>query len=233
MSSKQPGPALIQVPDRFSIVEPGVFRSASPTASQIPFLAQLQLRTIVSLTPEHSNRAFLTFVKANQIDFLHLGLTLWAPRKDWKPIRDEVVKKTLEMMLDTRYHPMLVVDPLGIHQTGCVVGALRMLQGWNFASTLVEYRTHSGPSKHRYSDEQFIELFDPDLVNLPPVQYRPGWFCMPDDEDEADEGVEDEQTAERETDGVVPGEGEATEAITGMRAKGDERNGTASLAGVG
>jgi hypothetical protein len=27
---------------------------------------------------------------------------------------------------------------LGIHQTGCVVGALRVLQDWNFASILVE-----------------------------------------------------------------------------------------------
>jgi hypothetical protein len=27
---------------------------------------------------------------------------------------------------------------LGIHQTGCVVGALRVLQSWNFASILVE-----------------------------------------------------------------------------------------------
>lgn len=32
---------------------------------------------------------------------------------------------------------------LGIHQTGCVVGALRILQSWNFASILVEVRNSS------------------------------------------------------------------------------------------
>jgi tyrosine-protein phosphatase SIW14 len=72
---------------------------------------------------------------------------------DWKPIRDEIVKSALEIIMDTRNHPVLLIDPyalfiqvqcnkadgrLGIHQTGCVVGALRVLQDWNFASILIE-----------------------------------------------------------------------------------------------
>ena len=105
-----------------------------------------------------------------------------------------------------------MLGSLGIHQTGCVVGALRTLQGWNFASIMVEvrpsvwlrtgyadtlrqYRSHSGPTKHRYSDEQYIEvslttsfysacdcpetlrqLFDPDLINVPPSDRLPSWF---------------------------------------------------------
>lgn len=35
MASKQPSNTLIQVPARFSIVEPGVYRSATPTAAQV------------------------------------------------------------------------------------------------------------------------------------------------------------------------------------------------------
>ena len=42
---------------------------------------------------------------------MHLGVKLWAPLTDWKPIRDEVVKTTLEMVLDTTYHPLLLIDP--------------------------------------------------------------------------------------------------------------------------
>ncbi len=71
-----------------------------------------------------------------------------------------------------------------------MVGALRMMQGWNFASILVEvglpttttttmmmmmmsgveadgtrkYRAHSGPTKHRYSDEQYIEARSPPSI---------------------------------------------------------------------
>jgi len=32
------------------------------------------------------------------------------------------------------------------------------MQGWNFASALSEYRSHSGPTKHRYADETYIEV---------------------------------------------------------------------------
>ncbi|KAK1925796.1 protein-tyrosine phosphatase [Papiliotrema laurentii] len=183
MSGKNAGPALIQVPHLFSTVEPGVYRCASPTASQVPFLAQLNLRTIISLTPEHPIKPLLTFARSFNIEFIHLGVTGWRPITDWKPVREETVKAALEILLDIRNHPVLLIDPLGIHQTGCVVGALRTLQGWNFASTLIEYRAHSGPTKHRYSDEQYIEMFDPDLINLPAREHLPLWFVVEDEED--------------------------------------------------
>jgi hypothetical protein len=30
---------------------------------------------------------------------------------DWKPIQDEIVKATLELLLDKRVHPLLIIDP--------------------------------------------------------------------------------------------------------------------------
>lgn len=42
---------------------------------------------------------------------LHLGVTLWRPMTDWKPIPDETVKTSLELMLDVRNHPILLIDP--------------------------------------------------------------------------------------------------------------------------
>ncbi|WVQ72799.1 hypothetical protein IAR50_002359 [Cryptococcus sp. DSM 104548] len=182
MSKPQPQP-LIQLPSLFSTVEPGVFRSASPNPAQVPFLASLGLKTVVSLTPEHPIKPLLQFMRNNEVAFVHLGLTQWRrPGTDWKPVRYETIKTALESyVLDIRAHPVLIIDPLGVHQTGCLVGSLRMMQGWNFASALVEYRAHAG-SKHRYVDEQYIELFDPDLINLPQPQYRPHWWSSPYDQ---------------------------------------------------
>ncbi|WWC88495.1 uncharacterized protein L201_003406 [Kwoniella dendrophila CBS 6074] len=216
MSKQPPGPALIQVPNLFSIVEPGVYRCATPTAAQIPFLASLNLKTIVSLTPEHPIKPLLTFIRTSGIDFIHLGLNFWRPPgTDWKPVRDEVIKAALEKyVLDIRAHPVLLIDPIGVHQTGCVVGALRMMQGWNFASTLIEYRSHA-QSKHRYADEQYIELFDPDLINLPPPHYIPSWWLpyspKHDDDDSSEEEQEEAKTVYREVNGIVPGQEGAKE----------------------
>ena len=54
-----------------------------------------------------------------------------------------------------------------------MIGCLRKLQGWNLTSTLEEYRRHVGP-KIRVLNEQFIELFDTDLVMVPPG--APRWL---------------------------------------------------------
>ena len=212
MGSKT-GPPLIQVPNLFSIVEAGVYRCASPTAaqvkppkvplvahSQIPFLATLNLRTIVSLTPEHPIAPLLTSVRANGIEFVSSRVIRRADARfisgrrsgdrpiigsrctmssskqpwRWRSIRDT----TRSFSLTRELTGSTITDPgsstsLGIHQTGVVVGCLRIMQGWNFASILVEvgqryppaadfqYRAHSGPTKHRISDEQYIEASSP------------------------------------------------------------------------
>lgn len=46
------------------------------------------------------------------------------------------------------------------------MGCLRKLQRWNLASIFSEYRRFAG-FKVRAMNEQFIELFDTDLVTVP------------------------------------------------------------------
>lgn len=46
------------------------------------------------------------------------------------------------------------------------MGCLRKLQHWNLSSIFEEYRRYAG-SKVRLLNEQFIELFDTDLVSIP------------------------------------------------------------------
>ncbi|KAK4683556.1 hypothetical protein P7C73_g6690, partial [Tremellales sp. Uapishka_1] len=209
-ASKQPSPSLIQVPSLFSIIEPGVYRSASPTGSQISFLSTLSLKTILSLTPEHPIKPLIAFTRGTHIDFIHIGTILWRPLTDWKPIRDEVVKTALEMMLDKRNHPLLILDPdpSQWHRRGmsaqdarvelCVhVGgserSLGQRRGALHADGVEQYRSHSGPLKHRYSDEQYIEMFDPELINLPRKEYLPEWWIDPQAAEDEEEEEEDEK----------------------------------------
>ena len=66
-----------------------------------------------------------------------------------------------------------LADPVRRTIAGTMIGCLRKLQGWNLTSTLEEYRRHAGP-KIRVLNEQFIELFDTDLVMVPPG--APRWL---------------------------------------------------------
>lgn len=63
-----------------------------------------------------------------------------------------------------------------MHQTGTVLGCLRRLQGWSLSAIIDEYRHHAGRVKTRFWNEQYIELFDTDLVAIP-TKPAP-WFAV-------------------------------------------------------
>ena len=60
------------------------------------------------------------------------------------------------------------------HRTGCVVGCLRKIQHWSATSVFQDYRSFAG-AKARVLDMQFIELFDPDLVEYD-EEHKPDWL---------------------------------------------------------
>ncbi|KAG0233425.1 hypothetical protein BGW41_001483 [Actinomortierella wolfii] len=113
----------------------------------------------------------------------------------WKPLSEELIKDGLELILDAKNYPIIVMDTSGIHEIGTFMGCLRRLQHWNFSSIIVEYRAYAG-NKARYVNEQFIELFDVDWITLP--KDLPEWWT----EQEAmwrEEEEEKEREMERKT----------------------------------
>eukprot|EP00796_Vickermania_ingenoplastis_P003782 gene3782-2673_t len=93
-------------------------------------------------------------------------------------LSEPVVVRLLEILLDSSHYPLLITCPKGRYRTGIVCGCLRKIQRWNLVSILEEYRRYAG-DKSRAENEEFIELFDTDLVNTrgsggrtPTILYR-------------------------------------------------------------
>ncbi|KAI9202869.1 protein-tyrosine phosphatase [Polychytrium aggregatum] len=158
-------------PLNFGMVEEDLYRSGQPNELNFPFVERLGLKTVVFLAPEEPNQRFLNFIDDQEIQFHHLGAS--ASANAWDPISEEVVLEALEFILDPKNYPLIVVCNLGRHRTGTVVGCLRKLQRWNLTSIFEEYRRYAGP-KVRVLNEQFIELFDTDLVRVPVT--HPKWL---------------------------------------------------------
>ena len=97
------------------------------------------------------------------IQFFHLGVTSQA--NAWDPVSEETVLEALELILNPLNLPIILMCHLGRHRTGTIVGCLRKLQRWSLTSIFEEYRRYAG-SKVRLLNEQFIELFDTDLVRI-------------------------------------------------------------------
>ena len=171
-------------PDKFGAIEPNVYRSAFPTPESFGHLKLLGLRTVVNLSQEALTRASTSFFQENHVLLIDVGLHVWTD-PDCEPISHELIKEAMRYVLDATHHPLLVMSSSGTHQVGVLVGCLRRLQQWNLASALDEYRSYASPSPRLFC-EQFIELWDIDLLTLPPT--LPSWFerqqAMLDDDSE-------------------------------------------------
>ena len=153
-------------PSNFSMVHRGVYRSGYPTKKNFSFLRRLGIRTVVYLCPEpypKANRAFLESIGGQLMQF---GLA--GNKEPYVDIPDEslVVTSALKIVVDPANQPVLIHCNKGKHRTGCVVGCFRRTQGWALTSILEEYRRYSAP-KNRFMDEQFIELWNPRMMELP------------------------------------------------------------------
>ncbi|GAA5959382.1 hypothetical protein JCM8115_000094 [Rhodotorula mucilaginosa] len=152
-------------PPQFGLVCEGLVRSGQPTEVNFPFLAKLSLKTVVWLAPEVPSDPFLDFLKENNIAWHHVGADEFLATYD--PLSEEAVLEALELILDPANVPCAVMCNQGRHRTGVVVGVLRKLQRWNLVSILEEYRRYAGP-KVRVNNEQFIELFQVEVIRVPP-----------------------------------------------------------------
>ncbi|KAJ1969298.1 tyrosine-protein phosphatase required for protection against superoxide stress (By similarity) [Dimargaris xerosporica] len=158
-------------PINFGYVEETLYRSGQPNELNYPFLERLGLKHIIWLAPEEPSQSFLNFTDDQEIEVHHLGV--FDAANAWEPVTEDIVLQALELILEPANHPMAIMCNLGRHRTGTVVGCLRKLQRWNLAATFEEYRRYAG-QKVRLLNEQFIELFDTDLVRVPVS--KPQWL---------------------------------------------------------
>ena len=122
-------------------------------------------RTLTSLVPngrstlvvkEEGDRDLSSFVTANGIN--HVVVPMKGTKKEAIP--HATMKGILTHVLDRRNYPLMLHCSHGKHRTGCVVGVMRKLAGWNLGRTVDEYRSYAEP-KIRDVDVEYISAFEP------------------------------------------------------------------------
>jgi len=163
-------------PVNFGMVEEDLYRSGEPNVLNFPFLEKLQIKQVIYLASEGPSKHFLNFLDDQKIVLHHVGIDAKYPTQQDGWISEDMVISALKLILDPKNYPLVVMCNLGKHRTGTVIGCLRKLQKWNLASIFGEYRRFAGNKVHLLN-EQFIELFDTDLLALPAD--HPSWACYP------------------------------------------------------
>ena len=169
---------LVLAPENFSMVEPGVYRSAFPRNKNQAFLTRLGIKTIIPLVPEEYPTAMLEFCHRNDISVLKVGVD--GNKWPFKEIDMEIFIHALAIIMcqednststsdnsdsssallpNYKYRPCLIHCNKGKHRTGSLVGCLRKLRHWGLSPIVSEYHSYAAP-KPRLEDQRFIESFN-------------------------------------------------------------------------
>ena len=179
--SQPPTPDNTGAPANFQVIAPRLYRSSYPHHVHFERLADLELKTIVTLVPEDLPFEYANFISSNGITHHHIPILA---NKNPDVFTDEkTVNQVLGVMLDPSNYPMLIHCNKGKHRTGCMTACFRKVTGWTTEACLKEYVKYSTP-KSRDLDKAFIERYD--AAALKPIAleraYVGGVYRQPEDE---------------------------------------------------
>lgn len=190
-------------------------RQTSPEhrSQEASYLEILDLTTLLLLSPERPSSRLSRWASASGVRMVHFGLGpcptatrkghATAPINGRDPATrqsedahedreahdpERLIKEALEMILDRHNLPILVVDTSGANEGTLLLGCFRRLQRRNFANICAEYRSIAG-SRAKTTNERFIEMFDTDLIALPPPESLPDWWLQQLEDDEGEDMV--------------------------------------------
>lgn len=131
-------------PLRFNTVQPHLHRGGYPRQINFPFLLSLNLKTIISLTPEPINRetdkALFEFAEQRNIKLIHLECARSGKgKKRGVPMGYTTVLEALDYMIHQENAPIYVHCLNGGQVTSLLIACLRKLQFWSSIAIFNEF----------------------------------------------------------------------------------------------
>ena len=167
-------------PIHYNTVQPNLYRGSYPREINFSFLRTLQLKNIVSLTPNPLDEVVQQFCNENNIKMVHIECNTKKNKnknkdknKDSKevkikrkkkpvPIDYNVVIKTITFLVDKRNYPVYIHCETGDLITSLVIACLRKFTYWSTVSILNEFLIYN--SSINVYERDFIENFKSEIV---------------------------------------------------------------------
>ncbi|CAN6649241.1 putative tyrosine-protein phosphatase Oca6p [Trichomonascus vanleenenianus] len=159
-------PKDLIAPLRFGVVQPNLYRGSYPRDHNVRFLERLNLKTIVSVTPEplKEQDAIVQFARDHGIKLVHVECAAAESKSKKKrgvPVPYRVAQKTVEYMIDADMAPMYIHCLNGSQVTCLLVACLRKLCFWSTAAIAEEFLRHSDMEA---KDQLFVENFRAEIT---------------------------------------------------------------------
>lgn len=149
-------------PLRFNTVQPHLHRGGYPRQINFPFLLSLNLKTIISLTPEPINKetdkALFEFAEQRDIRLVHLECAQSGKgKKRGVPMGYSTVLEALDFMIHQENAPVYVHCLNGGQVTSLVIACLRKLQFWSSIAIFNEFINFT--TSITLNDRSFVDSF--------------------------------------------------------------------------
>lgn len=155
----------LEPPEWYSIVSDGIGRCGALSFNNFSFLALQGYKKFLFLCEDEPHQSTVAFMEKNHIGVKKIPFYEGRARLSWRTQMDEVMKETLEYLLDKSNHPVLITSTSSL--TLCtVIGCLRRLQGWSLANIVDEFIRFS-PDQPLSPHMAYVEMFDFDLIQMP------------------------------------------------------------------
>ncbi len=135
------------------------------------FPFRLQLRTVVSLTPEPPTEDLAEFCRHERIALLHLET---APFREQVVFSPAAAVSVLQLLIDAERLPLYLHCIDGANNTGVIVMCLRKLQNWSMASAYTEFARFV--TDHAVSHEEQVFLEREFRVEVTMPERLPNWL---------------------------------------------------------
>ncbi|ODV77472.1 protein-tyrosine phosphatase [Suhomyces tanzawaensis NRRL Y-17324] len=160
MELEIPGP--LTPPLRFNTVQKDLYRGAYPREINFAFLKTLQLKTIISLTPDpitlSTDPVLFEFARVNAIDLIHLECSQSGKgKKRGVPMGYSTILNVLDYIIHNKYAPVYIHCLNGGQVTSLVIACLRKLQFWSSISIFNEFINFT--TNITVNDRSFVEGF--------------------------------------------------------------------------
>lgn len=153
-------------PLRFSTVEPHLYRGSYPRKTNFAFIKLLQIKTIVSLTPNpitaETDPLLYKFAHDNGIELVHLECApLGKGKKRGVPLDYSTIFAALTYIIHTKYSPVYVHCINGGQVTSLLVACLRKLQFWSSITIFNEFINFA--ASITVQDRKFVDGFSGEI----------------------------------------------------------------------
>ncbi|KAG7662184.1 OCA6 [[Candida] subhashii] len=154
-------------PLRFTTIQTNLYRGGYPREVNFPFLETLELKTIISLTPNpitsETDPKLYEFIRKHSINLVHLEC---APagkgKKRGVPLDYHIILTAINYIIHNKYQPIYIHCLNGGQVTSLLIACLRKLQFWSLISIFNEFIQFTG--NITVNDRNFVEGFKGDII---------------------------------------------------------------------